>query len=366
MVGFSSNAAKRNRTRLPAGQAGMNADETNLRELICVNPFNSCLSVFHKFFTNLYPFVFLLLLISFNTLRAQNITVSATTDTSIYKVGDFIKYQIEITHVKGVTTYLPSVKDSVKTLEYIQTLPSEKNEVNNKVIERYKFIFSKYDSSQVTIPSITLEYVDLGSSTRRTIQTNPITITVRTIPVNVQEDIRDVKEPMKLPLNWLLIGFIVFGIFALLVAAYFIYQYYKKKNVLKENIIPEVKIPPYEIALAKLLELEQKKLWQNGLVKEYHSEVTEIVRQYFENRFNFRALELTSAEILAVLGYMEEGKRIVETSENFFSNADLVKFAKFEPMPKVNEEMMKQAYEIVNQTIPAPPAQIVSEEKNVQ
>lgn len=308
---------------------------------------------------------FVLILVSLTLVSAQNIIVSATTDTSIYKIGDFIKYQIEITHVKGVTTFLPSIKDSIKTLEYLQTLPSEKKEVDTKIIERYNYIFSKYDSSQVVIPSITIQYVDLGGSTRRNIKTNPITITVRTIPVNVQEDIRDVKEPLKLPLNWLLIGLIVLGIFILLVAVYFFYRYYRKKNALKENIVPEVKIPPHVIALTKLSELEEKKLWQNGFVKDYHSEVTEIVRQYFENRFNFRALEMTSAEILAVLSYMEEGRKIVEISDNFFSNADLVKFAKFEPMPKVNEEMMKQALEVVNQTIPAPEPQIVSEEKNV-
>ena len=308
---------------------------------------------------------FVWILFSLSFVNAQNISVSATTDTTIYKVGDFIKYQIEITHEKGIVVYLPSVKDSIKTLDFIQTLPAEKNEANNKVIERYRFIFSKYDSAQVTIPSVTIAYTE-WNSVKKNIKTNPITITVRTLPVNTQEDIRDIKEPLKLPLNWLLIGLIVFLIFALLVAAYFIYRYYKKKNALKENIQPEVKIPPNEVALTKLAELEQKKLWQNGLVKQFHSEVTEIVRQYFEDRFNFRALEMTSAEILAVLSFTEEGKKIVGTSENFFSNADLVKFAKFEPMPKINEEMMKQAYDIVNQTIPAPVPQIVSEEKNVQ
>ena len=308
---------------------------------------------------------FVWVLFSLSFVNAQNISVSATTDTTIYKVGDFIKYQIEITHEKGIVVYLPSVKDSIKTLDFIQALPAEKNEANNKVIERYRFIFSKYDSAQVTIPSVTIAYTE-WNSVKKNIKTNPITITVRTLPVNTQEDIRDIKEPLKLPLNWLLIGLVVFLIFALLVAAYFIYRYYKKKNALKENIKPEVKIPPHEVALAKLAELEKKKLWQNGLVKQFHSEVTEIVRQYFEDRFNFRALEMTSAEILAVLSYMEDGKKISGTSENFFSNADLVKFAKFEPMPKINEEMMKQAYEIVNQTIPAPVQQIVSEEKNVQ
>lgn len=340
MVNFSSNDAKKNRTQ----RAG----------------------VFNKFFANLYPFVFLLLLISFNTLRAQNITVSATTDTNSYKVGDYIKFQLELRYDKNVKAEVPPAKDSIKVLEFIQALPVDSSEVNSKIIKRYNYIFSKYDSSQVTIPSLKIFYTVGSDTTKKFLATNPITITVKTLQVNAQEDIRDVKEPMKLPLNWLLIALVAFGVLALLVAVYFLYRYYKKKKAIKENIQPEVKIPPHEIALAKLSELEQKKLWQSGLVKQYHSEVTGIVRQYFEDRFNFRALEMTSAEILAVLDYLEEGKKIVETSNNFFSNADLVKFAKFLPMPDVNEEMMKQAYKIVNQTIVELQPQTVSEEKNVR
>lgn len=307
----------------------------------------------------------IILFFSLTILRAQNISVSASTDTSTYKVGDYIKYQIEVKHDKVISVNMPSVKDSIKVLEYIQTLPSEKNEVGNQVIERYNFIFSKYDSAKVTIPSITLEYITGRTITKNLIKTNSVTITIRTLPVNAQEDFRDVKDPLRLPLNWLLISAIAVLILLLIVLLYYLYQRYKKKKALKENILPEIKIPPHEIALTHLHELEEKKLWQNGFVKQFHSEVTEIVRQYFEDRFNFRALEMTSAEILAVLSYMEEGKKIVRTSDNFFSNADLVKFAKFEPIPKVNDEMMNQAYEVVNQTIPAPP-QNVSEDKNVQ
>ncbi|OGV18541.1 MAG: hypothetical protein A3J84_04600 [Ignavibacteria bacterium RIFOXYA2_FULL_37_17] len=307
----------------------------------------------------------LILFLSFTILRAQNISVSATTDTTIYMVGDYIKYQIEIKHDKVISVNMPSVKDSIKVLEYIQTMPAEKNEVDNEIIERYNYIFSKYDSASVTIPAITLEYITGRTISKQLIKTNPVTITVRTLPVNAQEDIRDVKDPLKLPLNWLLISAIVVIILLLLGLLYYLYRRYKKKRELKENILPEIKIPPHEIALAHLHEIEGKKFWQNGFVKQFHSDVTEIVRQYFEDRFNFRALEMTSAEILAVLSYMEEGKKIVQSSDNFFGNADLVKFAKFEPMPKVNDEMMNQAYEIVNQTIPLLP-QNGSEDKNVR
>ena len=49
---------------------------------------------------------------------------------------------------------------------------------------------------------------------------------------------------------------------------------------------------------------------------------------------------------------------IMETTYNFLSNADLVKFAKFKPMASINEEMMKQAIEIVERTKPAPEKEV--------
>jgi hypothetical protein len=41
---------------------------------------------------------------------------------------------------------------------------------------------------------------------------------------------------------------------------------------------------------------------------------------------------------------------IVEDTSSFLSNADLVKFAKYQPLASVNEEMMRQAEEIVQKT----------------
>lgn len=302
-----------------------------------------------------FKFLFAAALFSQSLLLAQNISVSATTDTTKYQVGDYIKYNLELKYDKNVKVQLPPVKDSVKVLEFIEQLPTDSSQVDSKIVKKYHFIFSKYDSSQVTIPSLKVEYTVGSDTTKSFLATNPITILVTTLPVKANEEIKDIKAPMKLPLNWMLIIlFVVLGI-ALLVGTYYLYKYYKKKKAVKENIVPEVIIPPHEIALSELKALDEKKLWQQGLIKQYHSEITEIVRKYFEHRFNFRALEMTSAEILAVLSYIPDGKKVESIAENFFSNADLVKFAKFEPMPKVNEEMMQQAYEVVNTTIPVTP-----------
>ncbi|HSD63798.1 MAG TPA: hypothetical protein VLB50_08360, partial [Ignavibacteriaceae bacterium] len=41
---------------------------------------------------------------------------------------------------------------------------------------------------------------------------------------------------------------------------------------------------------------------------------------------------------------------IIDDTQNFLSNADLVKFAKYQPLASVNEEMMQQAEKIVHKT----------------
>lgn len=300
--------------------------------------------------------IFLIVFILFvSTVSAQSISVTASTDTTDYQVGDYITLTLEVRYDSKFKVEFPPVKDSVKVLEFIQELPSEKKEVDGRVTEYRKYVFSKYDSAEVTIPSIFFSYTEGENGETKFIATTPIVITVKTLQVNPQEEIRDVKEPLKLPLDWLLIIVLVLLASGLGVAAYYLYKYWKKKKQGKDVAEPEIIIPPHEKALLKLSELEEKHLWQNGQVKEYHSEVTGITRQYFEDRFNFRALEMPSSEILGVLSYLPEGQKIVSTAEQFFSNADLVKFAKFEPIPKVNEKMMKQAYDIVNQTIPLPP-----------
>ncbi|MCW8996874.1 MAG: hypothetical protein OQK77_13755, partial [Psychromonas sp.] len=106
-------------------------------------------------------------------------------------------------------------------------------------------------------------------------------------------------------------------------------------------------------------------LWQKGKVKEYHSNITGIIRGYFEERFNLPALELTTAEQMQQLRNVSAAGNILETTNQFLNNADLVKFAKFNPLPSVNDEMMKQAKDIVTKTIPKEPEKVLEEAQSV-
>jgi len=312
----------------------------------------------------IFPGLIILLFFASFTL-AQEVKVKAFADSSRYEVGDFINYTITVTHKENVSVSAPAIKDSLKGAELLKIFPFEEEKQDDKVVSKFKFLLSKYDSGDVFIPSIPVSYSSKGSKDKKVVLTNPVSFTVHTLAVDQHAEIKDVKEPIKIPLDWKLILLYVLIGLVVIVTAYFIYRYYKKKRDLKLGIIEEIKKEPHEAALDELKLLEEKKLWQKGMVKEYHTEVTEIIRRYFEGRFEVPALELTTGEVIDNLMKVEDAAGVLEITSSFLNNADMVKFAKFIPMNNINEEMMKQAYEIVNTTIPKlKPEPVVTEEVN--
>ena len=291
---------------------------------------------------------FLLFIIS--NLSAQSIDVMADTDSSEYYVGDYIRYKIVVSHDKNITVHIPSVKDSITNLDYVKEFPPTMQESANKEVEIYNYVFSKYDSAEVEIPAFNIQFTVSGQDQVHTLKTNPVTILVKTMEIDPQGDIQDVKAPLTIPLDWWLILILVLVVLLLIGGGIFGFRYFKAKQEGKEIFAPKVVIPPYKTALKALFNLEEKKLWQQGEVKEYHSEITGIIRTYFENRFEFSAMEMPSSEVLDNLKHAVEAQPVFDVTREFLENADMVKFAKFQPIPSVNEEMMKQAYDIVNKT----------------
>lgn len=304
--------------------------------------------------------VALLFLVIMNAaLFGQDIKVKSSTDTTSYKVGDYINYTLRIEYDKTIGILTPQIKDSLKVADILKLDTAVTKEENGRMVTTIKAILSKYDSAVVNIPPIAIKYRTLKSpneklspndSTLKTILSYPVTVLVHTLQVNPQAEIKDVKDPVKVPLPWLLI-ILWFVIGSIVIAtALLLWLWFKKTKKKKIAEIPKIILPAHIEALSALTELEKKQLWQKGMVKEYHSEITEIIRAYFERKFDLPALELTTTEVNLQLKEKSRAASIIDITNDFLNNADLVKFAKFKPENSVNEEMMKQAVEIVNRT----------------
>ncbi|WKZ68708.1 MAG: hypothetical protein QY331_12180 [Melioribacteraceae bacterium] len=295
-----------------------------------------------------YLYIVLISLI-FSQSFAQDFRARVEVDSSVYLVGDYINVKYRIEYQDGINYSMPSIQDSLTDLTFIKELPVKNYDKDDILIDEYTYVFSAYDSAGIVIPSIKFIYADKNGNAYVS-YSNEAALEVRTIEVDMQGDIQDVKSPLRIPLDWWSILIYLLILLAVAVLVYFIYQKFIKKKEINVLQKPIVIIPPHEIALKALRNLEDQKLWQQGKIKEYHSELTNIIRRYFEGRFNFLAMEMPSSEVLLNLKKIETNSSFFESAQSFFNNADLVKFAKFEPMPSINEQMMDEAYKIVDTT----------------
>lgn len=310
--------------------------------------------------------IFSVFISSFSSF-AQQFDARAYTDTSDYLIGDRISYKVKITFPENFIIVPPNFLDSISNVDVWEVKPPVKTNNNGMFTSVYEFILSRYDSSNVTIPGYPIRYKKkelpdeqaaplpaefLTDSIYQLKITNSVTFTVHTLRLLKQEDIKDIKEPILIPLDWeivILIILLLLGVLTLAVQI-FIYYKYKRKKEPSHAPVTKVHLLPHLKALKDLQVLEEKQLWQKGDVKPYHSQITEIIRKYFEERYRMPALELSTSEVLDNLKQRSDTEGIRNVTRDFLNNADLVKFARFNPLPSVNEEMMIQAREIVRRT----------------
>jgi hypothetical protein len=309
--------------------------------------------------------IILTIIVSSFCLQAQTISISASTDTTDYLVGDFINYNIEVIAKENIQVLDPIIPDTLSQLELISVIEAVRSESDESITTNYQFILAGYDSISATIPPVAIEYRSEQDTILKKITTDPITVNIHTVPVTTAEEIKDVKSPLTIAFDWIeLILWLAIALVVIIVG-WILYKRYKKKKSEAPIEKKIIKIPVHVKALTALDELEGQKLWQQGKVKEYHSRITEIIRVYFEDRFDLPAMELPTTESLDRLRNIKDAENITELTFDFLSNADLVKFAKFQPLQSVNDEMMAQARDIIRETIPIADVRVEEEEVNV-
>ena len=292
---------------------------------------------------------------------AQEPRVTARTDSAQYKVGEWILMRVSAELPADVDSLAPAVKDSLGAFE-ILNIDGQRAAGGH---QDWLFKLTIFDTGSVFIPPVAFSYKHRQDTLQRIAYSNPLSLTVVGIPFDPKGDIKDIKPPLDAPwkfedfLPWL----IALLILALAALGYYYYRRWKKRR--EEGFVPlKPSIPPGQVALAALRSLEERHLWQQGKVKQYYSEVTEIVRRFLEDQYGVLALESTSDEILAQLLKLPEAQSLLKEFRSFFTTADLVKFAKYVPDPDDHDHEIRWAYEFVRSMIPKPAIQ--PEEQEVE
>lgn len=284
---------------------------------------------------------------------AQEINIKTWLDTTMVLIGDQINYHIEITKNRSVNVNIPEYIDTIaKGIEVIDKSKIDTTFLTADLLKlEQSYLVTSFDSGFHIIPPKPFAFSGNGYSD--TLYSQPLYLGVLTFQIDSVKGIVDIKPPKETPFTfseawpyvyWSLLGLV------LLAGIFFAYQRFVKREKVR-FVPPPPKIPAHRLALDELDQLERKKLWQQGKVKQYHSELTEIIRRYLENRFGILALEQTSDEIMDDIRNKKlTSPEVEELLSGMFHLADFVKFAKLQPTPDANEKGLKDAFDIVLKT----------------
>ena len=168
--------------------------------------------------------------------------------------------------------------------------------------------------------------------------------------------ITDIKGIYRAPIWWW--GFLRWVLLALAVAGvgvggYYLITYLQSRMGKRDEdaVAAEPLRPAEEVALEKLDAIREQKIWQTGQIKEYHTQLTDVVREYIARRFEVSSAEQTSDETLrAMRPLLSDKKDLYEQLRKMLTLADLVKFAKWTATPDENELSLRSAYTFVKET----------------
>lgn len=299
-------------------------------------------------------------LLSLSPAAAQ-VSVTAKLDSASMLMGSLTTLSLEVVQNKGTKGGFPLIQGAEPQQGYVgvcgdsvelrTAFKIDTVELGSGRIQlNYSVPVQAFDSGTYRLPEFV--YV-AGSDSARS---NALTLQVYPMNVTVDDDIAGLapvadpegKKFLDAVPDWMFdYWWVIIALLLAIAAGLWALRRYKKEGtVLRKAPQPT----PYEAAVKALAELKAKKLWEQGMEKEYFTELTDILRVYLDRRFGINALEMTSRQIMETLRNNPIIKDKRDYVRRLLDIADFVKFAKVRPLPADNIAAYDNAVSFVEET----------------
>ena len=269
---------------------------------------------------------------------AQKHSAVAKLDSNNILIGDHVNLTLRFSSSDIVPVLFPFYCDTcIEGVEIVKRSSIDTISKEAGIELQQQLTITVFDSGTYILPPFSF----YGLDSLLLAQTESPTLNVQTIPVDTTLAIKDIKEPLSAPITlreilpFIIIALVIFGLF---VGGFFLIRHLKNKKKPKSAQKKKPELPAHIIALRELDILWQKKLCQSGHTKQHYSELTDIARTYIENRWDIMAMEMVSSEIITALEPLHLPTETTKKLEQTLYLADMVKFAKANPLP--NEDNM--------------------------
>jgi len=254
---------------------------------------------------------------------SASLQIQSEIDTTVARIGDVLNLNIISQNAGERIVVFPDIQET------------ESMEIRNKSIltkrnKPYQISFQIvfWDTGSFTIPEYTVEILKADSTNDISFSIDSIDIKIISMLTGAEDtNLRPIKDPIALKklINWYRWTLATI-LFLLLLTLLVLWRRRIKKEPLEKIEVSEYQSAK-DIAIARLKELKNLISCDN---KTFYSQSSFIIREFLENKFYVRALEMTTSEISEFESDFELKKDDFINLMNLLDRADLAKFAKFE------------------------------------
>lgn len=298
----------------------------------------------------------ILLLLVVIALQAQIISVQSKLSSDSMMIGDQLLYTIRVEAADEVSYLMPVLTDTLsRDLEVLAPYKADTSlSGEGSLVINHSWIITGFEQGLHLIPA--QEVIYSLNNIRDTARSMPLMIQVYVPAVDTSQQIKPIKPPLNTPLSmkeilpWAALGVVVWLAGTLVFALIWMFRQ-RRRDPEIFDLKPQE--PAHIEAFRELDVLKEKKIWESGQVKLFYTQLTEISRHYIERQYGIPAMERTTEEILdAFRRSNTDDSMLDEMLKELLELADLVKFAKEDPLPVDNQGNLNNAYLFVQKTYP--------------
>ena len=283
--------------------------------------------------------------IIFQHTSAQS--VSASLDRDKILLGEQVTLQLTLSNINERINFVAGwaqLKDTIAHTEILKRTAIDTINVNGINTYQQNFTITSFDSGRWQLGPFAFIIQDKTTGKQIQLATAPVYLTVLPVDVSSLKDYHPIKDIIDVQTSFNWIPLIVAAIVILLaVIIFIIIKKRKKKIITAPKII--LRGTPLERAIEKLYALEKEPLISTIEIRNFHSEIDMITRQYFEEMMHIKALQLTATELFSRTHVYMQDMQLRKKFQDVFEMNASVKFAKYMPQEEESKNTLK---EIIN------------------
>jgi len=256
------------------------------------------------------------------------------------RVGEPVTLRLEVALPPGSIPHFPELAVNDPAVSLVQT------HLEPLAVE---YVFSFWELGRIVLPGVPVRIVEPDGA-EVTMATDSLSMIVASVLTGQEQDIREIKGMLAIRLTdprsiWFRIGVAV-----LLVGLIAVIWHSRRRGKADQRRRDE-KLQPGLIALQALDRLREAPYSpeQSG---DYYLALSQILRRYLEQRLLFRALEMTTSEIVDLLPGELDDPGLNALIGQVLEQADLAKFAGLPQSPEQWQRDLDSARSIIERSQP--------------